>query len=542
MSLISDRPLQLGANRSGVLLGAVVAIAVLATVLAFHSGVAELVHRWSSQEEYSHGFLIPFVSVWLLWSRRDALRSGIGQPSWLGLVLILLAALMNLIGDLSAIFILSQVGFVVALAGIALAIGGYSLLRVVLVPIIFLLFAIPLPYFIDAILTLQLQLVSSELGAFVIHLFQIPVYLDGNIIDLGNYKLQVVEACSGLRYLYPLLSLSFLAAYLFQAPIWQRAVVFLSAVPITIGMNSLRIGLVGVLVSHWGIAQAEGVLHLFEGWVIFIACAALLAAEIFLLARLSGKRFFEVFHAPSIKPQPQSGSAYTRFLPIAVCLATLIATGAAVSFVADRHEIVPDRPRFAAFPQALGSWQGRPSMLEPDVERGLKLDDYILANYSAPDRKPVNLYVAYYASQREGESPHSPIVCLPGGGWQITEFERTSITDGNQSLPFNRVIIARDNQQSLVYYWFDERGRAVANEWWAKWYLFVDAITKNRTDAALVRLTTNVLPGETAHDADTRLRSFIQQLVPTLQKYLPSEAEPQLKTAAYRLKTSGLGD
>jgi exosortase D (VPLPA-CTERM-specific) len=542
MSLISDRPLQLGANRSGVLLGAVVAIAVLATVLAFHSGVAELVHRWSSQEEYSHGFLIPFVSVWLLWSRRDALRSGIGQPSWLGLVLILLAALMNLTGDLSAIFILSQVGFVVALAGIALAIGGYSLLRVVLVPIIFLLFAIPLPYFIDAILTLQLQLVSSELGAFVIHLFQIPVYLDGNIIDLGNYKLQVVEACSGLRYLYPLLSLSFLAAYLFQAPIWQRAVVFLSAVPITIAMNSLRIGLVGVLVSHWGIAQAEGVLHLFEGWVIFIACAALLAAEIFLLARLSGKRFFEVFHAPSIKPQPQSGAAYTRFLPIAVCLATLVATGAAVSFVADRHEIVPDRPRFAAFPQALGSWQGRPSMLEPDVERGLKLDDYILANYSAPDHKPVNLYVAYYASQREGESPHSPIVCLPGGGWQITEFERTSITDGNQSLPFNRVIIARDNQQSLVYYWFDERGRAVANEWWAKWYLFVDAITKNRTDAALVRLTTNVLPGETAHDADTRLRSFIQQLVPTLQKYLPSEAEPQLKTAAYRLKTSGLGD
>jgi EpsI family protein len=181
-------------------------------------------------------------------------------------------------------------------------------------------------------------------------------------------------------------------------------------------------------------------------------------------------------------------------------------------------------------------------MLEPDVERGLKLDDYILANYSAPDHKPVNLYVAYYASQREGESPHSPIVCLPGGGWQITEFERTSITDGNQSLPFNRVIIARDNQQSLVYYWFDERGRAVANEWWAKWYLFVDAITKNRTDAALVRLTTNVLPGETAHDADTRLRSFIQQLVPTLQKYLPSEAEPQLKTAAYRLKTQGLGD
>ena len=188
---------------------------------------------------------------------------------------------MNVIGQLSAIFILSQVGFVVALAGIVLAVGGYSLLRVTLFPIVFLLFAIPLPYFVDSVLTLQLQLVSSELGVFVIQLFQIPVYLDGNIIDLGTSRLLVAEACSGLRYLYPLLCLSFLAAYLFQAPIWQRVIVFLSAIPITIAMNGFRIGLVGILVSKWGAEQAEGLLHLFEGWVIFIACAAFISGRDF---------------------------------------------------------------------------------------------------------------------------------------------------------------------------------------------------------------------------------------------------------------------
>src|SRR5262249_11094407 len=162
---------------------------------------------------------------WLLWTRRDALIASIGRPVWTGPALILLAMLAHLIGELSAIFILSQVGFVLVLVGIALSIGGYSLLRVTLVPILFLLFAIPLPYFIDSQLTLQLQLISSELGTFFIRIFQIPVYLEGNIIDMGNYKLQVVEACSGLRYLYPLLSLGFLAAYLFRAPMWQRAVV-----------------------------------------------------------------------------------------------------------------------------------------------------------------------------------------------------------------------------------------------------------------------------------------------------------------------------
>ena len=129
-----------------------------------------------------------------------------------------------------------------------------------------------------------------------IRAMQVPVFLEGNVIDLGQYKLQVVEACSGLRYLYPLLSLGFLAAYLFQAPLWKRAVVFFSTIPITIVMNSFRIGMVGVMVDNFGPQSADGLLHFFEGWIIFIACAGLLALEIFVLARIGGrKKFFEVF-------------------------------------------------------------------------------------------------------------------------------------------------------------------------------------------------------------------------------------------------------
>ena len=242
----------------GYLLGALTLFAVLAAILGFRGGLAELFHRWTTQEEYSHGFIIPFVTLWFLWSRRDAIISNIGRPSWLGAGLTVLAIGMLIIGELSAVFILSQLGFVVTLFGIAFAVGGFSLLRIVFVPIAFLLFAIPLPYFIDAMLTLRLQLISSELGVWLIRLFNIPVYLDGNIIDLGTYKLQVVDACSGLRYLYPLLSLSFLAAYLFHGPLWQRVVVFLSSIPIAIGMNGLRIGLVGILVANLGKPDGRG--------------------------------------------------------------------------------------------------------------------------------------------------------------------------------------------------------------------------------------------------------------------------------------------
>ena len=529
MSITSDRTPAAVVSRAAV----VAAVAVLVALGGFGGALLELVRRWRVQEEYSHGFLIPVVVAMLLWTRRAALRASIGRPSFVGLPLVVLAIAMHILGELSAIFVLSQVGFVVALVGIVLTIGGYQLLRVTLIPIVYLLFAIPLPYFIDAKLTLQLQLISSELGVFFIRLFQIPVYLDGNIIDMGVYKLQVVDACSGLRYLYPLLSLSFLAAYLFHAPVWQRGVVFLSSIPIAIGMNGFRIGVVGILVDIWGTEMAEGVLHFFEGWVIFVACSALLAGEMYLLARVSGKRFFDVFHVPNIQLATASARPASN-VPFVACLGLLCVGGLAAFSISGRSEIIPERTRFVAFPTRIEQWQGRLSSLDLATEHALGFDDYILSDYALPDGKPVNLYVAYYASQRNGESPHSPIVCIPGGGWQITALERKNFIGGGVDVPLNRVIIAKGSTRQLVYYWFDERGRAIADEYLAKWYLLTDAIVKNRTDGALIRLVTQIYPNETDSDADRRLQSFIQDAISSLGGFLPSESGSQLSSVLNR--------
>ena len=292
---------------------AIAGLLLVIGLLAFGHSLLELAHRWQTQEEYSYGYLIPVIVGWLLWTRRQAIVASVGRPSWIGPGLILVAALMHVVGRLSALFFLSQLGFILVLLGIALGVGGYSLLRVVLVPVLFLIFAIPLPYFIDASLSWRLQIVSSQLGVAFIRLFDIPVFLQGNVIDLGTYKLQVVDACSGLRYLYPLLSLSFLAAYMFQTRMWQRVLIFLSAIPITIIMNSFRIGLVGILVDHFGPQDADGALHMFEGWVIFLACACILVAEMSLLARFaSRKSFLELFHAPAISVPASSQRAERR--------------------------------------------------------------------------------------------------------------------------------------------------------------------------------------------------------------------------------------
>jgi exosortase D (VPLPA-CTERM-specific) len=377
---------------------------------------------------------------------------------------------------------------------------------------------------------------SSELGVAFISLFQIPVYLDGNIIDMGTYKLQVVEACSGLRYLYPLLSLSFLAAYLFQGRFWQRAVIFLSGIPIAIGMNGLRIGIVGILVDRWGSQMAEGALHFLEGWVIFLACAALLGGEMFALAYLSGRRFFDVFHAPVFEAAPakERSTIASRKFPALASLAMLCISGLVVFHLSGRSEVIPERTRFVAFPTRLAQWQGQPSSLDLDTEQALKADDYLLANYSQSDGKVVNFYVSYYASQRKNESPHSPIVCLPGGGWLITRLDRRNFDGAGPGHQFNRVIIQKGSSRNLVYYWFNERGRTIADEYWAKWYLLLDSIKKNRTDGALVRLVTEINPNETEADADNRLESFMNVALPRLTNFVPPDEATGVNTALVR--------
>src|SRR5262249_52767282 len=268
-----------------------------------------------------------------------------------------------------------------------LSLGGYSLFRVAIAPILFLLFAIPMPGFVDSAMSLQLQLVSSRLGAFFIGLAGIPVYLDGNVIDLGFYKIQVVEACSGLRYIYPLLCFSLLAAYFFKAPLWQRALVFISVVPIAIVMNSIRIALVGVTVNYWGTQAADGILHLFEGWFVFLMCACILALEIYLLALIVGKPFFDVFSLQGATPRTTQSLKVEagNQAPLLASLTLLSVAAVAAIHISARPEVIPDRPRFVTFPTQIGSWQGHASLMEPDVERMLRPDDYLLSDYKRSD-------------------------------------------------------------------------------------------------------------------------------------------------------------
>lgn len=501
-------------------------LSLLIVALTFGPSMGGLWEAWQ-REEYSHGLLIPLIAVLIGWHRLSKKTPPLA-PAWTGLLCFLIGFALLAISTLSAFEQPTHYGFMACLTGLVLAFGGWRTLWVLLPALIYLVFAIPLPRLIEVALTAKMQLASTSLGVMMLQWLQIPVFQDGNIIDLGLSKLQVVEACSGLRYLFPLMSFGFLVAYLYKGPFWKRSVIFLSTIPLTLIMNSLRIALAGVLVTHWGPGAAEGLMHDVEGFVIFGLCVAVLLAETWALSSIgkSGDRLtLELF---SIPRGPVFGTASPdRIFPAFGAFAVCVACSGALMFsqAVPRDDITPARKSFVQFPLRIDGWQGRiKSDVDPDVREALGATDVWSASYTpvqGDTAPPVDLFMAYYESQHIGVSAHSPANCIPGSGWRVAEKGVMPIELGHMTLPVTRMLIRKDKASLLVYYWFDQRGRIMNEQYSAKWYLLVDSIMKQRTDGGIVRLTT-IIPEEASIDnADTRLQEFLRVVFPVTRPYLP---------------------
>lgn len=510
---------------------ALAAAMALVIYLPFGEVLASMVDYWLNRPEYSHGIMIPFISAFLIWQQKDRLELQRFEGSWLGVVAMVAAGLLYAVGELGALYIVSQYAFLGMLYGAALALVGWRVFFQLFVPLFVLFFMIPLPAFIYKDLSAQLQLISSSLGVAVIRLFGISVFLEGNVIDLGTYKLQVVEACDGLRYLFPLTTLGFICAYFYKESLWKRVLVFVSAIPITIVMNSFRVGTIGVMVEYGGISMAEGFLHDFQGWSVFMASFAILLLEMYLLTLIgrSDLTWSEKFGVTFPEPTPADARVQRRSLPPTIWGAAVVSTLPLLVFVTvpNRTEIVPERAPFAELDLVQGVWNGTFTPIDEVYMPVLNLDDYFMGNFVTRNRDLVNLYVTWYDSQRKdaATAAHSPRSCLPGGGWQITSFGPVDIGDPGeigQPLTVNRAVIEQGRSRQLVYYWFHQRGRTLTNEYIVKWYLFQDAVLLNRTDGAMIRVTTAVPPDRPIEEADSRLQTFLAELRPDLVAHLPN--------------------
>lgn len=209
-----------------------------------------------------------------------------------------------------------------------------------------------------------------------------------------------------------------------------------------------------------------------------------------------------------------------------MALALVLVFFALMKTLPGRDEVMPDRIQFREFPLRVGNWTGLKKTIEVDILTQLNFTDYVLADYNSDRGDKLNFYVAYYDSQRKGRSVHSPRTCIPGGGWEMKGFEQVtfeSIMVKGKPLSTNKVIIQRGDERSLVYYWFDQRGRNITNEYAVKWYIFQDALTKSRTDGALVRVVVPLHGNSSDSEAAAKAtaESFLRDMMPRLPDYIP---------------------
>ncbi len=507
------------------------AILVVSALPIFMTGFVSLAEAWATPE-YSHGPLIPLVSLYLFLRELRSEPPEIARQDgarWPGILVITAALLIAILGNIIGIADIVTYALIIWVGGIVLTVFGWRRGIRHQLPVIHLIFMLPLPQFIYWKLTTFLQGVSSELGVWFVRLAGVPVFLEGNIIDLGVVKLQVAEACSGLRYLFPILSFSYLFAILYRGPIWHKLMLLLMAAPLTVLMNSVRIGIVGVLVNANGIQGAEGFTHFFQGWIIFVACIAILFAVALTLQRTAPNPlpFLDAIDLDT----SQFGRVAARLafvrpsVAVVVAMAVTIALSSTFLLLRAPAPVLPQRDSFQLFPGYFEGWYSVKRELEPEIAAVLGADEYLNATYISNDQSEiVNFFAAYYETQTDKSGIHSPQVCLPAGGWEIFSLEPYTVNlpdSGVADFPVNRAIIQNGLDQQLVYYWFDQRGVAYTNDILAKFSIIYDGLRYGRTDGALIRYVTPINAGETADAADARIKRLMRETLPRLRRFVP---------------------
>jgi exosortase D (VPLPA-CTERM-specific) len=518
------------------------AIAVYAALLAgiYHFAYSWLIHQDWPREDYNYGYLIPLVVLYLVWEKRRDLASVPASPTWGGIFPFIFGIILfwagYLAGELYSVYLSSWL-IVCALLWIH---WGWKKLRVIAFPILLSLSIFPLPHFLNTKLTFSLKLISSRLGVALIQLTGMSAYREGNVIDLGFTQLQVVDACSGLRFFFPLIVMGILLAYFYRLRLWKGLLLVLSAVPLSILMNGMRIAFTGIIYQFWGAGAAEGFFHGFSGWLIFMASFGVLVGELKCLNRFSlekpltgGTKAYGKSPPGAAIPEVLSTAearqvgANRGFMTIEkakyfLLPAAFLGTTVVLLNTVDFHENAPPRKIFAQFPNQVGNWTGTRQTLEQQFIKSLDLSDYIIMDYRNSGGPLVNFYVAYYQSQKMGESIHSPETCLPGSGWVFRQADEASVSlpDG-KAITVKRAVMEKGDDLQLVYFWVPARGRILTNAYEMKLFNVWDALILKRTDAALVRIITPISGSESPEQAETRLRTFLRTILPPLSEFLP---------------------
>jgi exosortase D (VPLPA-CTERM-specific) len=494
----------------------VLGLITISFVLGFYPIAQKLLIRWDTGDN-SYCYLIFPLFAYLCWEKKKVFK--FGQFSWnqWGIIPVVLSILLMIAGELGSVETLLYIGIWGCIVSVMFIFYSHRL-RHLIFPLLILLFIVPMPPFVNRILTFNLKLAASGLSTVMLRFAGVSVLQDGNIIDLGVTQMQVVDACSGLRYFVSLILMGLLFGYFYCRRLWQK--VFLLAVvpPLAIVVNGLRIFATGML-HLWGHPElAEDFFHDFSGWVVFMVAGAILFGLSIILKRFGT--------AELIAPKADGGGRIVKpivpaALTIFLCL-VFVGTGYALQKLPSAVNL-PDRKTFDAFPMSIGDWQAKRHYLSKDILNSLWADDYVNATYINSNRpNAVHLLIPFYEYQGTRHTAHAPQSCMLGGGWAMVGSRDHVIKhDSGTEIILKTNTWEKGNTRILGSYFFFQRGRVITSPWMNKYWLMVDAFTKRRTDGALVRVELVMAPGQSMEEAYRVLEEFVWLVYEVLPEYVP---------------------
>ncbi len=492
-------------------------VAFLGLLYAYLPIIQVLLDRWQN-EDNSYCYLVIPLFIYLLWEKKEDFHFKQFNWSIWGLPAALLSTFIIIAGEAGSVETLLFAGLWGYIVSFFIALYGIRRIMSLWFPMLILLFIIPMPPFINRTLTFEMKLAASTLSVDMLRAVGISVLQSGNILDLGITKMEVVDACSGLRYLMSLLLMALLIGHFFATSWWRKILLVLLVYPLSILFNAIRIFVTGILLTGGYESLTEGAFHDIAGLVVFVAAGVVLYFAAKIGVKHSSKKSENNWTDPGGRQ-----TSPVKSIIITGCFCVLFASGSWVTQNLTSKMYIPERSTFTSFPMEIGKWQGTRSYLSQEILDALWAEDYVNAVFTSKDTPNViYMLIPYYEQQGTGNTAHAPQSCLLGGGWKIEQSQTTKMMVPDREIDVGMMVMSKGNHRMLASYFFLQRGRVIVSPWWNKYYLMLDALKLGRTDGALIRVEMHMPAGENREDAKKMLEDFIVELWPLLPDYVPN--------------------
>jgi EpsI family protein len=474
------------------------------------------VRTWLGRDDYSHGFLVPFISLYFVWHKRVSLRSVPVRPSVPGGLLVTIAgALMLIMGTVSGTAVIQQTSILAIIPGLVLMLLGLNFLKALALPLSYLILMVPiLDLLIDRI-HWPFQLFSATVAAELLRAVNIPVLRNANYLELPNITLEVANACSGVRYLLSIMAIVIPLAILTLRTWRRRALLVLSAVVVGILANPVRITFAGMWTYYSG-KDVHGPFHIFQGLFVSGVGFVFLFLLAWILRRSSPSDVAgEKAHSISLQDKRVGSDFVSKRFNRAwfTAMTLLVIVGCFIYFYNPSPVLL--RSPLNNLPLLIGHWKGEDTGYDSEVLPVSGADSEMIRTYTNSSGRKVKLQVAYFDSQQQDKK------FIRDKFNMLDDTGRISIrTSSKKGIYVNSAILSDGNRRAVVYYWYDLGGRTIADKYYAKVVTAYNGFVHRRTNGAIIIVSSDLAASENPENVLPDETDFVKEVSPILSNYL----------------------